>query len=168
MGLLVLVFLVVPIVELAVVVRVADSIGLGDTILLLIGISLVGAWLVKREGIGAWNRAQAAAAQGRIPDRELVDGVMILVGGAFLLTPGFVTDGVGLALLLPPVRAGLRAFAARRITARARFVSGPGMGGGGWVVDDITVVSDERVDDPPPRGGSPSDGRPDELGGGAE
>lgn len=122
---LVLLFFVLPIVELAIVVRVADSIGLGDTIGLLILVSLVGAFLVRREGLSTWQRAQTELAAGRMPGRELVDGVMILVGGALLLTPGFLTDAIGLLLLLPPVRALLRRTAMRQMESRI-VVLGPG------------------------------------------
>lgn len=116
-ALLVVLFLVVPIAELAVIVQVSDGIGLGNTLGLLILVSVVGAWLVKREGLGAWRRVQQQVNAGRVPATEMVDGVMILLGGALLLTPGFLTDAVGLALLLPPVRAVIRRVLRRRITS---------------------------------------------------
>lgn len=117
-------FIVVPILELAVIVEVAGGIGLGNTLALLILVSLAGAWLVKREGIGAWRRVQEQVQAGRVPAKEMVDGVMILVGGALLLTPGFLTDAVGLSLLLPPVRAVLRRLMRRRITGWVTVSSG--------------------------------------------
>ena len=103
-----LIFVVTPIVELAVIIQVAGSTGVMNTIGLLILVSLVGAWLVRREGLGILRRAQAELAKGRMPGRELVDGLLVLLAGALMLTPGFVTDAVGLALLLPPVRAARR------------------------------------------------------------
>ena len=111
-----LVFVVTPIVELAVIVQVAGSTGVMNTIGLLVLVSLVGAWLVRREGLGILRRAQAELAEGRMPGRELVDGLLVLLAGALMLTPGFVTDTVGLALLLPPVRAVLRMVANRRLS----------------------------------------------------
>ena len=111
-----LIFVVTPIVELAVIIQVAGSTGVMNTIGLLILVSLVGAWLVRREGLGILRRAQAELAKGRMPGRELVDGLLVLLAGALMLTPGFVTDAVGLALLLPPVRAVLRLVATRRLS----------------------------------------------------
>ena len=111
-----LIFVVTPIVELTVIVQVAGSTGVMNTIGLLILVSLVGAWLVRREGLGILRRAQAELAEGRMPGRELVDGLLVLLAGALMLTPGFVTDAVGLALLLSPVRAILRMVATRRLS----------------------------------------------------
>jgi UPF0716 protein FxsA len=111
--LLVLAFVAVPLVELAVVLQVRTAIGLGPTLLLLLAVSLVGAAVVRREGSRAWRAFRAAVASGRPPATEVADGAMLLVGGTLLLTPGFVTDIVGLVLVLPPTRALLR----RRLTA---------------------------------------------------
>lgn len=116
---LALLFVVVPFVELFVILQVGSALGVLPTVALLIGVSILGAWLVKREGLGVLRRAVAQAQAGRVPGRELVDGVMILFGGALLLTPGFVTDLVGLALLVPPVRAVLRTGATRRLQTYA-------------------------------------------------
>ena len=132
-----LVFVVTPIVELAVIVQVAGSTGVMNTIGLLVLVSLVGAWLVRREGLGILRRAQAELAEGRMPGRELVDGLLVLLAGALMLTPGFVTDTVGLALLLPPVRAVLRMVATRRLsrsvdTGRTRWTFGMRSGDGGF------------------------------------
>ena len=116
--LLAVLFLVVPIVELAVIIQVGRAIGVLDTIAVLVVISLVGAWLVRHEGIGVLRRMQQQTAAGQVPGTELIDGLLILVGGALMLTPGFVTDAFGLCLLLPPVRAALRAVVARRLRGR--------------------------------------------------
>ncbi len=132
-----LIFVVTPIVELVVIVQVAGSTGVMNTIGLLVLVSLVGAWLVRREGLGILRRAQAELAEGRMPGRELVDGLLVLLAGALMLTPGFVTDTVGLALLLPPVRAVLRMVATRRLsrsvdTGRTRWTFGMRSGDGGF------------------------------------
>ena len=116
---LVLLFLVVPFVELFVILRVGDALGVVNTIALLILVSLVGGWLVKREGVGVLVRAQRRVQAGEIPGRELLDGVLILFAGALLMTPGFVTDVVGILLLLPPVRANLRSSVVRFLARRA-------------------------------------------------
>lgn len=118
---LALLFLVVPFVELYVLLQVSHAIGVGSTIGLLVVVSLLGAWLVKREGLGVLRRAQARMRSGRVPGRELVDGVIILFAGALLLTPGFLSDVVGAFLLLPPVRAVVRRLAVRRLSRRVVF-----------------------------------------------
>ncbi|MDQ3979711.1 MAG: FxsA family protein [Actinomycetota bacterium] len=120
-ALLVVVFLVVPIIELAVIIQVGQAVGVLNTIALLLLVSFVGAWLVKREGMGVWRRFRRQVDSGVIPARELADGVMIIFAGALLMTPGFVTDLLGLSLLLPPVRAAIRATTLARITRRIRF-----------------------------------------------
>jgi UPF0716 protein FxsA len=120
-GLLVLIFIVVPIVELAVIIQVGQAVGVLNTVALLLLVSFVGAWLVKRDGMGVWRRFRRQVDSGVIPARELADGVMIILAGALLMTPGFVTDLLGLSLLLPPVRAAIRATTLARITRRIRF-----------------------------------------------
>ena len=114
---LLLAFLVVPLVELYVFFQVADAIGYLPTVAWIIGVSVVGAWVVKREGMSALRRANERVARGEVPTNELVNGVLILFGGALLLTPGFFTDVLGLVLVLPPTRALLRG------TVKRRFVS---------------------------------------------
>jgi UPF0716 protein FxsA len=111
---LVLLFLVVPFAELAVLIQVGDWLGVADTILLLIGISVTGAWLAKRAGISVLVRMRQQLEMGRVPAAELVDGFLVLLAGALLLTPGFLTDCVALLLLLPPVRATVRRILRKR------------------------------------------------------
>ena len=117
------VFLVVPFVELFVILQVGHAIGALNTLALLILVSMVGAWLVKREGISVLRRAQERMAEGAVPGRELVDGVLILLAGALLITPGFLSDVLGVLLLLPPVRAALRGLVTRRLRRRTDFRS---------------------------------------------
>jgi UPF0716 protein FxsA len=116
---LALLFLVVPFVELFVLIQVGQAIGALPTIGLLVVVSVVGAWLVKKEGMGVVRRAQEQVRRGEVPGRELVDGVLILFAGALMLTPGFFTDLFGIALLIPPVRAALRAAASAQLAKRA-------------------------------------------------
>ena len=116
---LALLFLVVPFVELFVLIQVGQAIGALPTIGLLVVVSVVGAWLVKREGLGVVRRAQEQVQRGQVPAKELVDGVLILFAGALMLTPGFFTDVFGIALLIPPVRAALRTAASARLARRA-------------------------------------------------
>lgn len=117
-ALLALLFLVVPFVELFLIIRVGEAIGAGATVGILVLISVVGAWLVKREGLGVLRRARARMRMGEVPGNELTDGVSILFAGALLLTPGFITDVLGILLLVPPVRAGLRRSAIRAYRRR--------------------------------------------------
>ena len=122
-----LLFLAVPFVELYVILQVGRAVGALNTIALLVLVSVVGAWLVKREGLSVVRRAQERVEHGAVPGRELVDGVLILFAGALLLTPGFVTDVVAILLLLPPVRATVRGAATRQLRRRADFRTfGPG------------------------------------------
>ena len=119
-ALLVLIFIVGPIVELAVIIQVGHAIGVLNTIALLLLVSVAGAWLVKREGLAVYRRFRRQVDSGVVPARELADGVMILFAGALLMTPGFVSDVFGLALLLPPVRAAIRSPTVARLTRRIR------------------------------------------------
>lgn len=108
LGYLALLFFLVPIAEIAVLIQVGQVLGTGPTILALIGLSLLGAWLAKREGIAAWRRFTGTLAQGRLPSAEIQDGAMILFGAALLLTPGFLTDFLGMAMLIPGLRSILK------------------------------------------------------------
>jgi UPF0716 protein FxsA len=105
MALLVILFIVVPIVELYVIIQVGEAIGVLPTIALLLADAVLGWLLLRHQGRGAWRRFNEALAQRRFPAREVADGVMIAVGGTLLLTPGFVTDIFGFLLLIPPTRA---------------------------------------------------------------
>jgi UPF0716 protein FxsA len=142
-------------VELYVIVQVAQQIGVFETLALLIVVSLVGAWLVKREGLGVIRRIQTQTANGRVPTDELVDGGIIIGAGALMFAPGFVSDIVGLLLLVPPVRALVRRGLIRRFKRRI-----PGVATGRFwrrtVIVDGRVVdvdsSDDTRRDPPPRG----------------
>lgn len=125
----VVVFVVVPLVELYVLIQVGSAIGALNTIALLLIMGALGGWLMKREGLSAIRRVQTQLQSGRVPTTEVVDGFLILFGGALMLTPGFLSDALGLALLVPPVRARVRKALARRL--RARVVGGGREGGRG-------------------------------------
>lgn len=111
-------FVVVPIVELFVILQVGQVIGAWNTIGLLLLVSFLGAWLVKREGMGVIRRFRRQLDMGAIPGKELADGVLIIMAGALLLTPGFLTDIVGLVLILPPTRAAIRKAVLWRLSSR--------------------------------------------------
>jgi UPF0716 protein FxsA len=118
-------FILVPLAELAAIIAVGKSIGVLATLLLLLVFSLAGAWLAKREGLVAWRRFQLALTEGRVPTREVADGAIVLLAGALLLVPGFLTDLLGLLLLIPVSRSLLRrwvpALARRRAFGRSRI-----------------------------------------------
>jgi UPF0716 protein FxsA len=116
---LIALFLVVPFLELYVILEVVGpALGAPLTILLLAVDSVIGALLFKSQGRSVWRKFNAALAEGRVPHREVVDGVLVIFGGAFLITPGFLSDIVGVLLLLPPTRALIRRFAIRRLGRR--------------------------------------------------
>ncbi len=98
------VFVGVPLLEIYVLVQVGQVIGAWWTILLLILASVIGTWLIRREGARAWRALTASLQTGKMPAREIADGALILVGGTLMLTPGFVTDAVGVLLILPVTR----------------------------------------------------------------
>ena len=118
-ALLFVAFVVVPIVELFVIIQVGQVIGAWWTIAILIAVSVAGAWLVKREGRSAWQRFRNALGSTRVPAVEVIDGALVLIGGTLLLTPGFLSDIVGLALVVPPTRAVVNR--AIRSRVRGRF-----------------------------------------------
>jgi len=121
-GVLLLLFLLIPLAELLVIIQVGQAVGALNTVALLVLVSAVGAWLVKREGIGVWRRFRRQVEAGVVPGREIADGVMILFAGALMMTPGFLTDILGVLLLLPPVRAAVRAGLLGRAARRVGMV----------------------------------------------
>ncbi len=128
---LVVAFVVLPLVEIIVIIRVGSVIGAWWTVLLLVADSLVGAWLVRREGGRAWRSLQDALRRGAVPGREIADGALILVGGTLMLTPGFVTDVLGIALVLPFTRPFFRGALTRAVTRRLVVGGQAGPGGPG-------------------------------------
>ncbi len=125
--LLLSVFVALPILEIYVIIQVGQQIGALWTVVLLVIESLIGGWLVKREGRRSWDALRGAVTTGQVPARELSDAALVLVGGTLLLTPGFVTDVFGFFFVLPftrPIaRRTLAAVVARR--ASRRLPTGP-------------------------------------------
>jgi len=122
---LVVAFIVVPLVEIYVLIQVGQVIGVWWTILLLVADSILGTWLIRREGGRAWRALQAALSSGRMPAKELADGALILIGGTLMLAPGFVTDAVGILLILPLTRPVARRLLTT-VVARRLVVIPPG------------------------------------------
>ncbi|WP_148613238.1 FxsA family protein [Nocardioides rubriscoriae] len=121
---LVAAFVVVPILEIYVLIQVGQVIGAWWTIALLIADSILGSWLIKREGGRAWRGLTSALDSGRMPATELADGALILIGGTLMLSPGFVTDVAGILLILPLTRPVFRRLLAG-VVARRLTVVGP-------------------------------------------
>ncbi|MFI0373962.1 FxsA family protein [Actinomadura sp. 1N219] len=137
--LLVLAFLVMPVLEIYVIIQVGGAIGAWPTVALLVAESLLGGWIVRREGRRAWRALEEALRRGVMPDRELADAALVMAGGVLLLTPGFVTDVFGFAFVLPftrpLVRRVLSRYASRRMRAaearaRTRSAFPPGFTAG--------------------------------------
>ncbi len=129
MGLLLFfLFIVVPIAELAVLIQIGQAIGILPTIALLIADSILGAALMRSQGRAAWMRFNKALAEGRVPGREVMDGALVIFGGALLLTPGFLSDILGLILLLPPTRAVVRKILVARYGSRLVATAATGAG----------------------------------------
>ena len=126
---LVALFVVVPIAELAVIIQVGQGIGVLPTVGLLLLDSLLGSLLLRTQGRTVWRRFNQALSTGRVPHQEILDGVLVIFGGALLLTPGFLTDLLGLLLLLPPTRAVARGVLVR--AAGRRVVVGVAVPGRG-------------------------------------
>ncbi len=141
-------FVVVPLVEVYVLVQVGQVIGAWWTIALLVLDSLIGSWLIKREGGRAWSALRTALQQGRVPAREIADGGLVLVGGTLMLTPGFVTDVLGILLIVPLTRPFFRRLLTRVVADRlvvlpvhgTQTQRRPGPGG--------SVVQGEVVEEP--------------------
>jgi UPF0716 protein FxsA len=112
--LLVLLFIVVPIAELALLIQVGQLIGVWWTIALLLADAVLGSMLLRSQSRAAWRRFNEALGAGRVPHREVIDGVLVIFGGVLLLTPGFITDIFGLLFLFPPTRVLLRGLLVRR------------------------------------------------------
>jgi len=123
---LIALFIVVPLAELYVILKVGDAIGVVWTILLLAADSVAGSLLLRSQGRAVWRRFNQALSEGRMPHREVQDGVLVIFGGAFLITPGFITDVLGLLMLLPPTRRLVRRYAVRAVGRRmATRAAGP-------------------------------------------
>ena len=124
--LLIAIFILIPIAELYVIYMIGDAIGVLPTLFLLALDSVLGSLLLRSQGRAVWRRFNETMAAGQVPHKELQHGIAVIFGGALLITPGFLTDILGVALLLPPTRAMILRLVVRRLARRveARVVSG--------------------------------------------
>lgn len=166
-ALLVAALVVVPIVEISVLLQVGQLLGVLPTVVLLVVMSLLGAYLLRREGARTWRAFRTALASGRLPAAEVADGALVILGGALLLTPGFATDAFGLLCVLPPTRAVLRRLLTRQVARRLSvgpLLSGGAFGGDGPFGSGAassrrrgpSTVVDGEVVRPPDEPGRPS------------
>jgi UPF0716 protein FxsA len=124
-ALLVILFIVVPILELWLIIEIGGAIGILPTLALLLADALLGSLLLKHQGRGAWQRFNKALSERRFPGKEVADGLLIAIGGTLLLTPGFITDIAGLVLLVPPSRAIVRRLLQGVVGRRILVMGGP-------------------------------------------
>jgi UPF0716 protein FxsA len=117
-----LVFLIVPVIELLLFIWIQERIGLGPTLLGVIVTAIIGAALVRRQGLSVWRQFQMELGSGGMPARQLAHGAMVLFGGALLLTPGYLTDAVGFVLMVPAVREAIRRIGVRVVKARTVII----------------------------------------------
>jgi len=118
-------FLAIPLVEIGLFIQVGGAIGLWPTLLIVILTAVLGTWLIRAQGILALNQLRSSLNELRDPTEPLAHGAMILIAGALLLTPGFFTDGIGFALLMPPIRRALYAYVRTRVKVQS-FSAGAG------------------------------------------
>jgi len=159
---LLLIMIVIPIGEIAVFIEAGDQFGLWPTLGAVVLTAIIGTAFLRVQGLGVLRRVQESLARGEMPVSEMFDGLCLLIAGALLLTPGFITDGIGFALLVAPLRRGIATQIAAhlvrsgggsfRSSAGHRGGSGTAPGGrsgpGGTVIDgDYEVVSPDQ-DDP--------------------
>ena len=127
-----LLFIAVPVIEIAIFIEVGGLIGVWPTIAIVLGTAFLGASLLRLQGLQTWRRAEEAMRRGEPPVAEMLDGVFLFVAALLMVTPGFFTDAIGVLLLIPPVRRRIGRLAAQRLARSARFhVHTSGMGGMG-------------------------------------
>ncbi|MDT8388246.1 MAG: FxsA family protein [Thiogranum sp.] len=143
-ALLFLLFILVPLVEIYFLIKVGNSIGAISTVALVVFTALLGAMLLRFQGFTTLQRTRISMAQGRLPAMEMFEGVLLLFAGALLLTPGFVTDAIGFAFLVPPLRRAIIHWLLKRI----KFPGPPpGSPGGDSAPPHYTLDGEYRRDD---------------------
>jgi len=137
-----LLFLIVPLIEIYFLIQVGDVIGAGWTLFLVVATAVIGAGLLRMQGLSTMLRAQSTLAQGQLPALAMMEGLVLLVCGGLLLTPGFFTDAVGFLLLIPPVRQAL----IKRLIAKSQFSPHGGMPDSHHQKQDGHIIEGEVVD----------------------
>ncbi len=137
---LILLFTIIPLLELSLLLRIGNWLGAGPTLGLVLGTGFVGAWLARREGLRAWSAVQEQLARGQVPGRELLDAVLVLLAGVVLITPGILTDAVGFTLMTGPGRNWVANRIRKRLetsidAAQIGDEASPGKPGGGRIIE---------------------------------
>lgn len=146
---LLLLLIIVPIAEIALIIQVGEWIGVWWTIALLLADAVLGSLLLRSQGRAVWRRFAAAVGGGRVPHREVIDGVLVIFGGALMLAPGFITDVFGALFLAPPTRALLRRLLVRRAALKVMGGAMPSRNGHPHDVEATAVdVDPDRLDPP--------------------
>lgn len=130
MPLFIVLFIGIPLLEIYLFIHVGHAIGAFNTVALVVFTAVLGVWMLRLQGLATWFRVQQALAQGQAPAIEMLEGLILLVSGALLLTPGFFTDTVGFLLLVPAIRRALALYLIRNGTLRAQVRPGAGAGAG--------------------------------------
>jgi UPF0716 protein FxsA len=155
---LVVLFIVVPILELWLIIEIGGLIGVVPTLLLLLADALLGSLLLRHQGRGAWQRFNKAIAERRFPGKEVADGLLIAIGGTLLLAPGFITDIVGIVFLIPPTRAIVRRLLKGVVGKRFLVMGGPAGTAYGAASAGSKAYGYARGGDPEPNGAGSSNG----------
>lgn len=137
------IFLVVPIIEIYLLIQVGQVIGAGWTVLLVVLTAVIGVWLLRIQGLSTLTRAQQRLQENELPAREMLEGVALVIAGAFLLTPGFATDTLGFLLLFPPTRLWLVSIAASRMVVSTTMQGQPRSRQGDDVIDGVKYRREE-------------------------
>lgn len=151
MGLfLFLLFVGVPLIEIALFIEVGGMIGLGPTLVVVVVTAFLGSFLLRQQGLSTYRRARVDLNSGSLPVDQVVHGLFLLVAGALLLTPGFLTDGIGFLLFVPPIRLALGSKLLKFLAARGEFhmethyEEHPGSRRGGGTIIDAEVIDPEE------------------------
>ena len=152
LAMLLLLFVLVPFLELVLLLWVADVTSWQTAVLTVLGTGIGGAFLARWQGAGVYRQLQAQLASGELPGKTLVDGLLILLAGALLITPGIITDSIGFLLLFPPTRAAFRYllmqyFRRRMEAGYVRFTFGSSPGREDVIDADATFVGEHDVED---------------------
>lgn len=136
-------FLLIPLIEIYFLIQVGELIGAGWTIFLVVATAVIGAGLLRMQGLNTLHKAQVSMSQGQLPAIAMFEGVALLFSGALLLTPGFFTDAIGFILLVPPIRQGL----IKNVLASTQFTMYSEMNSGFSQKRDSSVIEGEIVDE---------------------
>ena len=160
--LLLIAFIAIPLIEIALFIQVGGLIGLWPTLATVVLTAVIGVTLLRQQGVSTLTRAQARVERGEMPLPEMLEGILLAIAGALLLTPGFLTDAIGFALLVPTVRQAIGARIARHVVvatpgAGPRAPHGPGTADPGTIEGNYEVVEGDMAG---ARGDSPRDDSP--------